>query len=239
MLQQNQAYQIYPCGDHAITLSLGEEISPSIHRRLMGVYARLLASVKEEVLDIIPAYTTLTLVYNLPAMQKKYPGQPVFEKWEAVLRSAAEENSAALQAGKHSVRVPVCYDPSMAPDIAGLAAIHGISVSDVVRLHTAVTYRVYMIGFLPGFAYMGSVDAQLATSRKATPRKSVPAGSVGIADKQTGIYPLDSPGGWQLIGRTPCKVFDAAAENPCLFKPGDEVNFYAITVEEFRQYKNP
>lgn len=239
MLQQNPAYQIYPCGDHAITLSLGEEISPSIHRRLMAVYSRLLASQKEELLDIIPAYTTLTLVYNLAAMQKKYPGQPVFEKWKAVLQSAVEENSSEPHAEKHFIRVPVCYDPSMAPDIAGLAAIQGISVADVVSLHTAVTYRVYMIGFLPGFAYMGSVDAQLATPRKAIPRKSVPAGSVGIAGEQTGIYPLTSPGGWQLIGRTPCKVFDAAAENPCLFKPGDEVNFYAITSQEFHQYKNP
>jgi inhibitor of KinA len=126
---------------------------------------------------------------------------------------------------------------SLAPDIISLAETHELSVEEVISLHTAKIYRVYMIGFLPGFAYMGSVDEKLTTPRRMQPRTIVPAGSVGIAGEQTGIYPFDSPGGWQLIGQTPLQMFDATGATPCYLHPGDEVQFHAISIEEFKKAK--
>jgi inhibitor of KinA len=123
-------------------------------------------------------------------------------------------------------------------DIDLIAQSHGLTSSEVIALHTARIYRVYLIGFLPGFAYMGTADKRIATPRKTSPRISVPAGSVGIAGEQTGIYPFDSPGGWQLIGRTPLQLFDTNSTTPCLLQPGDEVQFYPIDISEFNQLSN-
>jgi inhibitor of KinA len=131
------------------------------------------------------------------------------------------------------VRIPVCYEPFFAPDIEALANQKSITLHQLITLHTSVTYKVFMIGFLPGFPYMGEVDSSLEASRHLQPRKAVAAGSVGIAGKQTGIYPLTSPGGWQIIGRTPLRLFDVNRENAVLLQPGDSVQFYSITANEF------
>jgi inhibitor of KinA len=148
-------------------------------------------------------------------------------------------DSSAMDAAKPSrlIRIPVCYDLALAPDLVSLAAEHKLDTEEVVKLHTGKTYRVFMIGFLPGFAYMGSVDEKIATPRKINPRTLVPAGSVGIAGEQTGVYPFDSPGGWQLIGQTPIKMFSATKAEPCLLQPGDDVQFYAVTIMEFEKIK--
>ncbi len=134
------------------------------------------------------------------------------------------------------LNIPVCYDQEFAWDIQQLAATKNISVEEVIQIHTARQYKVYMLGFLPGFAYMGEVDEKIATPRKPQP-VNIEAGSVGIAGKQTGIYPLSSPGGWQIIGRTPMKLFNAAEEEPTLLKAGDTVQFYSINKNEFEEIK--
>jgi inhibitor of KinA len=136
------------------------------------------------------------------------------------------------------IRIPVCYAEAYAPDLASLAALHGISSEEVIAIHSAARYRVYMIGFLPGFPYMATVDKKIQTPRLAKPRTRVSAGAVGIAGAQTGIYPSDSPGGWQLIGQTPLKLFDVAKDNPVLLQPGDEVQFYPISIEAFKTFRN-
>ena len=128
---------------------------------------------------------------------------------------------------------PVCYEPEFATDIHAVAAINKISVEEVIALHLSKTYRVYMLGFLPGFSYLGEVDERIATPRKREPVAVAP-GSVGIAGKQTGIYSLASPGGWQIIGRTPVKLFDAYADNPVLLRPGDKVRFFSINKNEIK-----
>jgi inhibitor of KinA len=161
---------------------------------------------------------------------------PFFETMCSQLKQAADACTVAPTKSK-SVQVPVCYAVSMAPDIESVAALHSLDVDEVIQLHTAKTYRVYMIGFLPGFAYMGSVDEKIVTPRRSQPRTQVPAGSVGIAGEQTGIYPFDSPGGWQLIGQTPLEMFNMANEMPCYLQPGDEVQFYPITMAEFEKIK--
>ena len=132
--------------------------------------------------------------------------------------------------------IPVHYGGSFGPDLPEVAEYHGMTPSEVIALHSAVTYRVYMIGFSPGFPFLGGLDPRLHTPRKKSPREKVPAGSVGIADQQTGIYSLDSPGGWRLIGRTPVKLFDLSREEPLLLGAGDRVLFQPITENEFENY---
>jgi KipI family sensor histidine kinase inhibitor len=132
------------------------------------------------------------------------------------------------------VRLPVCYGGEFGPDLSAVATFANISEAEVVRRHTARTYRVFMLGFMPGFAYMGIVDESIAAPRLTVPRLRVPRGSVGIAGLQTGVYPCSTPGGWQVVGRTPVEPFDLNRAEPCLFKPGDAVNFYAIDEAEFR-----
>jgi inhibitor of KinA len=134
------------------------------------------------------------------------------------------------------LEIPVCYAKPFAPDLETLALQNQLTTEEVIQLHTAKVYRVYMIGFLPGFAYMGKVDHRIAAPRKSQPRTNIPAGSVGIAGEQTGIYPLVSPGGWNIIGQTPLKLFDAARPDPVLFQPGDRVHFYSISQNEFENY---
>lgn len=189
------------------------------------------------VLDLIPAYTSLTLVYDLALLTQKYPGGTVYERMKKLLQDAVANNKTGTHIIPRKVEMPVCYDNSLAPDLLSLAELHQLTVEEVIQLHTAPTYHVYMIGFLPGFAYMGSVDKKIITPRRATPRTKVPAGSVGIAGEQTGIYPLDSPGGWQLIGQTPLELFDTTKEDPCLLQPGDQVQFYPVSLTEFQKLK--
>jgi inhibitor of KinA len=133
------------------------------------------------------------------------------------------------------MRVPVCYEQEFGPDLADVAEAHGLDAAGVVGLHTRPTYRVFMLGFLPGFPYMGIVDEAIATARLDAPRSRVPAGSVGVAGRQTGIYPMESPGGWRIIGRTPLRPFDPAAADPFLFAAGDLVEFYAIDRDEYNR----
>lgn len=232
-------YRYYPCGDHAVTIALGDGISVAINQQVMRLYRYLVTQEAEAVLDIIPAYTSLTVVYDPLLLFRKYPGRSPYGMMQNWLQqSVAQMNHVPEQAARR-MEIPVCYDRSLAPDLESLAALHKLSVQEVIRLHTATTYRVYMIGFLPGFAYMGSVHEKLITARKATPRTRVPAGSVGIAGEQTGIYPLDSPGGWQLIGQTPLQLFDVQQANPCLLQPGDEVQLYPVPLAEFQKLKRP
>jgi inhibitor of KinA len=136
------------------------------------------------------------------------------------------------------IQVPVCYSGRFAPDMQLLCKQKGLSTEEVVHLHCSRIYRVYMLGFLPGFTYMGKVDERIAIERKERPRSEVPAGSVGIAGVQTGIYPMDSPGGWQIIGRTPLQLFTKQSEHPVLFAPGDRVKFYSISENEFKDHQS-
>ena len=129
----------------------------------------------------------------------------------------------------------MCYGGELGPDLTVVAAFSGLSEAEVIAVHAESTYRVYMLGFLPGFAYLGSVDERIAIPRRESPRLRVPAGSVGIAGRQTGVYPLPAPGGWQLIGRTPTRLFDLARAEPFLLRPGDQVRFAAVSESEFRR----
>lgn len=232
-------YQIYPIGDQGITLDYGGEMSEELNLQIFKLYRLLKDWQPAAVLDIIPAYHSISLIYDLIKVKKMADTVSAYHFLESKLKETAAAISDQRELFQpRKISVPVCYDISLGPDLKELAALHHLSVEELINIHSNQKYRVYMIGFLPGFAYMGRVDDRISSPRKAVPRTSVPAGSVGIAGSQTGIYPFASPGGWQLIGQTPLILFDTNKIAPSLFEPGDEVEFQQISLEEFHHLKN-
>jgi inhibitor of KinA len=218
---QHPAYHIFPLGDAGITIFFGDTIDPALNRYIIGLFYYFKQSELSYVKDVVPAYTTLSLHYDLLKVMRLKKGHETAYDFVVQQVQGLMENVPAFHAH---------------PDIQALAALKNCTPDDIAGWHQSRTYLVYMIGFLPGFPYMGEVDERLATSRKVTPRNYVPAGSVGIAGHQTGIYPVASPGGWQLIGRTPLQLFKPDETVPVLLQPGDEVVFYSITEDEFKNY---
>ena len=225
---------IYALGDQALTIEWDTTINEMANQQVLYAFQFLQNHLIEGVTDLIPAYSSLTIVYNPLIIQKQAVGISAFEWLKKQLMDLLNAPTDDSPSTTPKV-VPVCYDCSLAPDLAEAAAFAGMTIQELVAIHTSKSYKVYMLGFLPGFAYMASVDKAIQLPRKQNPRASVAPGSVGIAGPQTGIYPLDAPGGWQLIGRTPLKIFDLSLEQPCLFKPGDWVQFEAISLDIFHQ----
>jgi inhibitor of KinA len=225
------AYKIDSCGESLLTITLTDTISPDAHRHVMALTRVIQDVAIPFVQDIIPAYTGVSVVIDPIAFLQLYPEQMPQQWLEAQLRNW--DWSADSATASSIKKIPVCYAAVFAPDLAALAAARGLSTEEVIALHTSTRYHVYMIGFMPGFPYMGNVPKAIEMPRLAVPRTKVTAGSVGIAGQQTGIYPQDSPGGWNIIGRTPYRLFDAEQEQPCLLQAGDQVQFYAIDTDEF------
>jgi len=193
----------------------------------------LLANTFQGQRDIIVAYSSLTILYDPFLVKQHYHlHNSIFEWVKDRLATAFARSVIQPHHNTAIIRIPVCYDEIFAPDLRALATGKQTSIWEIIALHTARIYRVYTIGFLPGFSYMASLDEKLVTPRKSSP-EPVAAGSVGIAGAQTGIYPLDSPGGWHIIGRTPVKQFDACTKELVKLKVGDNVQFYGISREEF------
>jgi KipI family sensor histidine kinase inhibitor len=204
-------------GDSALLVRLGDEIDPVLNQRVHALDALLRADQIAGVIETVPAYATLLLHYD--PLVLTYAQVSDWVKMEL-----ARVNSAASHEPRR-IEVPVRYGGEHGPDLEYVAALQHLNFQEVIRLHTGTEYTVYMMGFTPGFAYMGKLADGLVTPRLETPRLLVPAGSVGIAGAQTGIYPIDSPGGWRLIGRTSLPLFDLGADPPFLFSPGDTVRF--------------
>ncbi|HVX51148.1 MAG TPA: 5-oxoprolinase subunit PxpB [Chitinophagaceae bacterium] len=231
-------YKVFACGDHAVTIDFGNVINTAVNQTVLHLFGRVKQQNITWVKDVIPAYSSITVVYDMIAVRVVSATSTAFDYVCAVLgKILADDTGKTLITGK-LVKIPACYEQPFAPDLAQVAQQKGIPLHEVIRLHTAITYRVYMLGFLPGFAYMGTVDSKINTPRKTTPRLNIPAGSIGIAGMQTGIYPVQSPGGWNIIAATPLILFDAAKTPPALLQPGDEVQFYPVTVAEFNHFKN-
>jgi len=230
-------YTIFPLGDSALTIDWGNVIDEAINKQVLVLYHQLKRLSLPHVTDLVPAYSSLSIHYDPVALlQGSGNESTAFETVSDLVRQLLEQQQGQPQEpiSRH-IRVPVCYAPRYAPDLETIAARKGLNAAEVVRLHTEGTYKVYMLGFLPGFAYMGEVNECIAIERKPVPQL-VCAGAVGIAGRQTGIYPLSSPGGWQIIGRTPLKLFHRKNEHPVLFAPGDTITFYSITENEFAHY---
>ncbi len=229
----NQGFTIFPLGDAAATIDLGNTINEQLNDKIIGMQQWMLAHAFAGQKDIIVAYSSLTVIYDpVVVRQKNTPPSTVYKWVEQRLVHAFEQATARPADEKPVIRIPVCYDGAFAADMHQMAANKNMDPHDIIDLHTAAIYRVYTIGFLPGFSYMAQVHDKLITPRKAKP-VPVAAGSVGIAGAQTGIYPLNSPGGWHIIGRTPVKQFDATEKDLVRLKVGDRVQFYAISAEEY------
>lgn len=228
--------RFYPLGDAALVIEFGTTIDEATHRLVCDALRAFEATPLPGVVEVVPAYTTLTLFYDLP--QVVAAGAPIEdilgwlgERTQTLLatarKRARETNEPRL------VRIPVCYGGEHGPDLPHVAQHTGLSPDEVIRCHTDPVYRVYSMGFAPGFPYLGGLSPRLAAPRRATPRPRVTPGSVGIAGTQTGVYPLPTPGGWQLIGRTPLRLFRPEQDPPVLLRPGDRVRFVAVDTGEF------
>ena len=212
-------------------------IDEEINRNVMALFHYWKDRSIPGVMDIIPSYSSLTLTYDAVLIRNQNKISSAFEFMKRKAEDSIKNCDWKKRPPPRLMEIPICYHLSLAPDLKTLAAEKSLSVEEVIQLHSDKTYRVYMIGFLPGFAYMGKVDARIALPRKSTPRILVPAGSVGIAGEQTGIYPLDSPGGWNIIGQTPLKLFDPEKDDSVLLRAGDEVKFTPVSLKEFIKQK--
>lgn len=228
-------YHIYPLGEIAVTIAFEAIISEQINDLVLALYKYLQIQPITDVKDVIPAYHTITLVFESSIVKQ---ASDVFTTMKQRVDIAIAGCNWQQTIAHEIVEIPVCYDTAFGLDIVILAADKGISIDELIQRHIARQYRIYCIGFLPGFAYMGNVDEVLATPRRQAPRAAVKAGSVGIAGVQTGVYPLQSPAGWNIIGETPLQLFNANRAEPVLLKMGNMVQFKPISLADFLLEKN-
>lgn len=214
-------------GDRGLLVEYGDKIDPVVNKKVISIAIGLEHDAPAGVIEIIPSYRSLLIVYD--------PSVTTTSALQESLNSLEKRLVEIEIPPPQTVGIPVCYGGEFGPDIQFVAENHGLTVDAVIRLHSEPEYQIFMIGFTPGFPYLGGLPKELHTPRQKTPRTQVLAGSVGIANEQTGIYPVTSPGGWQLIGRTPLKLFDLERPNPFLYQAGDRIRFKPITPEEYRR----
>ncbi|MGC4035484.1 MAG: 5-oxoprolinase subunit PxpB [Chitinophagaceae bacterium] len=230
-------YTIFPLGDTALTIDFGNSIDEAINQKVLALFHALKENNLPGIIELVPAYSSLAVYYDIATIKKNYPAfstayEALKDQLERRLTQPVENKNLSSQL----IKIPVCYDKEFALDIDELMAVKKISSEELIESHTSAIYTVYMLGFLPGFTYMGKIEDKIAMARKTNPRQRVEGGSVGIAGIQTGIYPLPCPGGWQIIGRTPIQLFNANTTSLTLLKPGDKVQFYSISKDEFNSY---
>ena len=214
-------------GDRGLLIEYGDVIDPAVNNKVRSMAIAIEDSPLRGVTEVIPTYRSLLMIYD-PGMTDPVELQTTLETLEARLGDIKIPPP-------RTVEIPVCYGGELGPDIDTVADTNRLTVEAVVRLHCEPEYLIYMVGFTPGFPFLGGLSEKLYTPRLETPRTLVPEGSVGIANNQTGIYPIASPGGWQLIGRTPFKLFAPRRKNPFLYQAGDRIKFKPITAEEYKR----
>ena len=218
------------CGESALVVEFGSSIDPAINARVHGLARRLNQAAHAGVLETVPTYRSLMVLFDPLILHRDVLKQIIASS------CAAPDESHASAAGILTL-IPVAYGANFGPDLAFVAQHNGLSEEQVIALHTSTPCLVYMLGFTPGFPYLGGMNPRLATPRLESPRQSIPAGSVGIAGAQTGIYPVTSPGGWRLIGRTPLTLFHPQTQQPFLFSAGEYLQFTQISAAEFEQIR--
>ncbi len=214
-------------GDRGLLAEYGDGIDPEVNRKVRAMAAVLRARTPVGVVEVVPTYRSLLVTYD------------PLETGAARLRDeidALEDRIGEIPVPEpRTVEIPVCYGGAFGPDLDFVAETHGLTEDEAVSIHAGTVYPIYMIGFTPGFPFLGGLDPRLHTPRLDTPRSAVPAGSVGIANDQTGIYPVTSPGGWRLIGRTPLRLFDPDRADPFLYRAGDRIRFVPVDEAGFRR----
>jgi len=220
--------KIFPLGESALTIEFSNEISPETNDKVINLASYFGKNKFAGFVEVVPAYASLTIFYEVFTVRKHFPEfQTAFDGVKSFAENAVCNFTEIKKEKSRVIEIPVRFDKEYALDLEFVAEINNLKPLEVIEIFTAQTYRVYMLGFLPGFAYLGEVDARIAAPRKLAPRLKVPKGSVGIADRQTGIYPLSSPGGWQIIGATEVELFTPNAINPTFLQAGDLVKFYS------------
>lgn len=218
--------RIFPLGDNALTVEFGSEISPETNRKAIALGNAITGEGFHGLIETLPAYSGLSVFYDPREVNRFHPNfDTAFEAVKAIVERSVENIPLISQDDSRTIEIPVSFAETDALDLKEVSTLKGLSPDAFLDIFLSRSYRVYMIGFLPGFAYMGQVDERIAAPRKATPRLAVPKGSVGIAGSQTGIYPTESPGGWQIIGRTSIEMFDPENDEPCYLQAGDTVRF--------------
>lgn len=228
-------WRIEPLGDTALIVAFESRVDPAINRAALAAAEALSAALLPGVVDVAPAFCTVAVHYRPEQVGAPAPYEALCQRIDAVLAEAA----GSIAAGEGRViEIPVCYGGAYGPDLDAVAVACGLSAQAVIDAHVASPHVVYMLGFAPGLPYIGGLDPRLSLPRRATPRTRIAVGTVGIAREQSVIYSLETPGGWNLIGRTPLRLFDASAEPPCLLRPGDRVRFVPIDAAEFTAAAN-
>ncbi|WP_308540363.1 5-oxoprolinase subunit PxpB [uncultured Murdochiella sp.] len=213
-----------PMGDCALVMEFANEISKEVNARIRQT-TKAIEKI-EGVIEVLPTYRSITIFYR--------PDQIAYDELVTKLQTIKEGNEEGDSLSRR-IEIPTVYGGEYGPDLAYVAQHASLSEEEVIRIHTGTDYLVYMLGFSPGFTYLGGLDERIATPRLESPRVKIPAGSVGIAGSQTGMYPSESPGGWQLIGRTPLKLYDPAKEPPVFIQAGDYIRYVAITESEYAE----
>ncbi|MGE7092737.1 5-oxoprolinase subunit PxpB [Lysinibacillus sp. NPDC048646] len=228
--------QIRPLSDSALVIQVGEGINEATHKKVKHILNLLEEQPFKGFIEAVPAYNSVTVYYNPIDVYfsnlEKGVNMP-YENVKTKIFSLMNHSYIVETTKDRVVKIPVAYGGEMGPDLEFVASYNGLTPSEVIKIHSSAEYLVYMLGFAPGFPFMGGMDKQIATPRKETPSLTIAPGSVGIAGSQTGIYPLETPGGWQIIGRTPSRLFLPEQSPPTLLQPGDRIKFVPISLDEY------
>ncbi|EPZ46048.1 kinase A inhibitor [Alicyclobacillus acidoterrestris] len=216
----------YPLGDAAVVIRVGSEINIANHRTVMALVSYLEDHPFPGMVECVPSFTTVTAFYDVM--------QITYDEVIAQFKGLEDQIVTGTDESSKTVEIPVCYGGEFGPDLEAVARHNHLTPDEVIAIHTGADYLVYMIGFAPGFPYIGGMSEKIATPRLPSPRLAIPPGTVGIAGAQTGVYPIETPGGWRLIGRTPLALFRPKEHPPTLLRAGDHVRFYAITEDEYQ-----